>query len=79
MAETGHSLHQQTELDNLKKADARGCDPVSPMCKRRVGRSLFDVLMWSRHQIIMLMLLDPFVQCQKTNTQIESVRSSVYE
>jgi len=37
MAESRHSLHRQTELDNLKKADARGCGPVSPMCKRSEG------------------------------------------
>jgi hypothetical protein len=40
-ADCGLSLRPQTELDNLKKADARSCDPVSPVCKRSYGSSLF--------------------------------------
>jgi hypothetical protein len=37
-AECGLSLRPQTKLGNLKKADARGCDPVFSMCKCREQR-----------------------------------------
>jgi len=37
-AETGPSLRQQARLDNLKKADFQGDDPVCSICNCREWR-----------------------------------------
>jgi hypothetical protein len=43
---------------------------IRPSPRTKSDVFLFDTLMRSKHQTIMLMLLTPFVQCQKAKVQI---------